>query len=153
VTKALNDFLNQQCQDKGLTLRSLSINSGLSPSTVHNIIRREKHPALLSLNRLADYLGVKREHLWQLAGLLGDMDYGQTTISDPQLRFHFARVDKLTEAERSLIVGIVKVVLTFLDKSKDPDFAEYIHRKYPGVEEDVITMVRDVLERPLNVPH
>lgn len=152
MTKELTDFLTQQCQDKGLSLRSLSINSGLSPSTVHNIIKRKKRPALLSLNRLADYLGVRREQLWQLAGLLGDMDYGQTAIGDPLVRFHFARVDKLAEAERDLIVGIVKVVLTFLDKSRDPDFVEYIHRKYPEVEEDLITMIQDILEHPPNVP-
>jgi len=151
MTKELNDFLLQQSKDKGLSLRSLSIESGLSSATVHGIINRQYQPTLFSLNRLADYLGVKREYLWQLAGLLEDMDYAQTTFGDPRLRFQFARVDKLTEAERNLTIGVVEVVITFL-KSKDNDynieFREYVHRKYPEVNEDVITMVQDVLEHP-----
>jgi lambda repressor-like predicted transcriptional regulator len=114
VTKELNDFLIQQCKDKGLSLRSLSINCGLSPGTVHNIIKRPYRPSLPSLNQLADYLGVKREYLWQLAGLLQDMDYAETTFGDPRLRFQFARVDKLPEAARNLIISMVEVFLTFL---------------------------------------
>lgn len=75
--------MRQQCQEKRLSLRSLSINSGLSPGTVHNIINRDYQPKLNSLNRLADYLGVRREYLWQLAGLLEDMDYSpETTLSE-----------------------------------------------------------------------
>jgi hypothetical protein len=41
--------------------------AGLSPATVHGIINRKYQPSLYSLNRLADYLGVRREYLWQLA--------------------------------------------------------------------------------------
>ena len=114
----LTEFLQQQCKERGLSLRSLSINSGLSPGTVHNIIKRQYQPTLFSLNRLADYLGVKREYLWQLAGLLEDMDYDdKTTFSDPQLRFHFARVDKLPRAARNLIISLIDAVTIFLEKS------------------------------------
>ncbi len=116
-TKELADFLLERCRERGLSLRRLSIKSGLSPATVHNIIKRKYQPTLFSLNRLADYLGVKREYLWQLAGLLEDMDYdSETTFSDPQLRFHFARVDKLPKAARSLIIGLIEAVIIFLDK-------------------------------------
>ena len=63
------------------------MNAGLSPGTVHNIINRQFQPTVFSLNRLADYLGVKRQYLWQLAGILEDMDYDQrTTFCDPRLR-------------------------------------------------------------------
>ena len=113
----LTNFLRQQCKERGLSLRGLSISSGLSPATVHGIIKREYQPTLFSLNRLADYLGVKREYLWQLAGLLEDMDYdATTTFSDPQLRFHFARVDKLPRAARNLIISLIEAVIIFLDK-------------------------------------
>lgn len=153
MTKELNDFLLQQCKDKGLSLRRLSLNSGLSPGTVHNIIKRNYKPTLYSLNRLADYLGVRREYLWQLAGLLEDMDYAQTTFGDPRLRSQFARVDKLPEAERNLIISIVEAVLTFLKtmargSDSDTSFAEYVRRKYPGVDEDTIIMMEDILEHP-----
>ena len=115
--KELTDFLLQQCKERGLSLRSLSINSGLSAGTVHSIIKRQYQPTLYSLNRLADYLGVKREYLWQLAGLLEDMDYGgKTTLGDPRLRFHFARVDKLPEAARNLVISIIGAVIIFLER-------------------------------------
>ncbi len=118
TNKELGDFLLQRCKERGLSLRSLSINSGLSPATVHNIIKRPYQPTLFSLNRLADYLGVKREYLWQLAGLLEDMDYdAEATFGDPQLRFHFARVDKLPKAARNLIISIIEAVIVYLETS------------------------------------
>ena len=111
----LADFLRKRCEETGLTLRSLSIKAGLSPATVHNILNRGYTPTLFSLNRLADYFGVKRQYLWQLAGLLEDMDYGpETTLSDPQLRFHFAQVDKLPEPARNLIIKIFAAIIAYL---------------------------------------
>ena len=116
ANKELGDFLLEQCKQRRLSLRSLSINSGLSAGTVHSIIKREYQPTLFSLNRLADYLGVKREYLWQLAGLLEDMDYDtETTFGDPQLRFHFARVDKLPRAARGLVISLIEAVIIFLE--------------------------------------
>ena len=114
--KELADFLLQQCKQRGSSMRSLSINAGLSPGTVHNIIKRKYQPTLFSLNRLADYLGVKRLYLWQLAGLLEDMDYNEETIfSDPRLRFHFAQADKLPETARNLIISIVAAIIAYIE--------------------------------------
>ena len=114
--KELGDFLLQRCKERGLSLRRLSIKSGLSPSTVHGIISREYQPTLFSLNRLADHLGVKRQYLWQLAGLLEDMDYdAKTTFGDPQLKFHFTQADKLPEAARNLIISIIAAIITYLE--------------------------------------
>ena len=116
TNQELGDFLLQRCKERGLSLRRLSINAGLSPATVHNIINRQYQPTLFSLNRLADYLGVKRQYLWQLAGLLEDMDYdAETTFGDPQLRFHFARVDKLPKAARNLIISNIEAVIVYLE--------------------------------------
>lgn len=116
MNNELNDFLLQQCKQKGLSLRRLSLNSGLSSGTVHNIIKRKYHATLFSLNRLADYLGVKREYLWQMAGLLEDMDYdSETAFNDPRLRFHFARVDKLPRAARNVIINMNEALIIFLE--------------------------------------
>ena len=110
--KELAEFLLQICKEQGLSLRRPSINSCLSPATVHNIIKREYDPTLYSLNRLSDYLRVKRQYLWQLAGLLEDIDYdAETKFGDPRLRFHFARVDKLPEPARNLIITIVAAII------------------------------------------
>jgi len=92
------------------------MSAGLSPSTVHGIINRKYQPTIFSLNRLADYLGVKRQYLWQLAGLLEDMDYDtKTTFGDPQLKFHFAQADKLPETGRNLITSIVATIIAYLE--------------------------------------
>jgi len=115
-TKELADFLLERCKELRLSLRSLSMNAGLSPSTVHSIINRKYQPTLFSLNRLADYLGVKRQYLWQLAGLLEDMDYdAKTTFGDPQLKFHFMQADKLPEAARNLIISIVAAIIAYIE--------------------------------------
>ena len=43
------------------------------------------------------------------------MDYdAKTTFGDPQLKFHFAQVDKLPEAARSLIISIIQEIITYL---------------------------------------
>jgi lambda repressor-like predicted transcriptional regulator len=119
VNKELSEFLTQQCEERGLSFRSLSVNAGLSPGTVHNIVRRKYRPNISSLNALADYLGVKREYLWQMAGLLEDMDYStETTFSDPQVRFHFAQVDKLPKEKRNVILSVIEALIVNL-KTED----------------------------------
>jgi transcriptional regulator with XRE-family HTH domain len=116
-TKELDDFLQRQCRERKLSLRRLSVKAGLSPGTVHNILKREYQPTLFTLNRLADYLGVQRPYLWQLAGLLEDMDYNTAiSIEDPQLKFHFSRVAKLPEDARSLVISLIEAVIIFFEK-------------------------------------
>ena len=117
ATEKLDDFLREQCRRRGLSLRRLSLKAGLSPGTVHSIIQRKYQPTLFSLNRLADYLGVRREYLWHLAGLLEDMDYdGTTTLGDPQLRFHFTQVDKLPKTTRNLIITLIEAVIIYHER-------------------------------------
>ena len=119
LNKELTDFLTQQCKERRLSFRSLSVNAGLSPGTVHNIVSGKYKPNISSLNALADYLGVKREYLWQLAGLLEDMDYStETTFSDPQVKFHFAQVDKLSKEKRNVILSVIEALVVNL-KSED----------------------------------
>ena len=113
--KELADFLAQQCEERGMSFRSLSVNAGLSPGTVHNIVRGKYKPKVSSLNALADYLGLKREYLWQMAGLLEDMDYStETTFGDPQVKFHFAQVDKLPREKRNVILSVIEALIVSL---------------------------------------
>ena len=115
LNKELADFLTRCCKERRLSVRSLSLNAGLSPGTVHNIVKGKHRPNVSSLNALADYLGVKREYLWQMAGLLEDMDYSTETIfGDPQVRFHFAQVDKLPRKKRNLILSVIETLMVNL---------------------------------------
>jgi len=107
----LAEFLKLKSKERGLSLRALSVKAGLSPSTVRNIINRHYDPTIFTLNRLADYLGVRRQYLWFLAGLLEDMDYSTEGISDPLLKHQFAEADALLEADRSLVVNVLKSLI------------------------------------------
>lgn len=114
--RELSDFLTKQCEERKLSFRSLSVNAGLSPGTVYNILRKTHRPAISSLNALADYLGVRREYLWQMAGLLEDMDYSsETAFSDPRVRFHFAQVDKLPKKKRDVILSVIETLIINLE--------------------------------------
>ena len=112
IGRELGDFLQQESRSRGLSLRRLSINSGLSPAAVHGIIRTGR-ATLPSLNNLADYLGVNRQYLWQLAGLLKSAETGFT---DARLRSLFARVDKLPDPARSLVSGVIEMVITYVER-------------------------------------
>jgi len=112
----LVDFLLEQCKERGLSVRRLSLNSGLSPATVHNIIRRKYKPTLHSLNRIADYLGVQRELIWRLAGLSDNPGnpHGDG-FSDIRLKSYFMRAAKLPKRGRDLVVGVIGQLLPFLE--------------------------------------
>jgi len=111
----LGKFLRVQCKEKNISLRSLSIQSGLSPATVHNIIQRKYQPTLFSLNRLADYLGFNRTYLWQLAGLIDGTDGDNDTSSDGlRLDYQFRQIAKLPPPSRNLVINIVETVLVCL---------------------------------------
>jgi len=110
----LSNFLLKEIQKRGLSGRKLSTYSGLSPATVHNIMNSTYMPTPNSLNKLADYLGVKRQFLWQLAGLLPEDE----TFTDDRLRYCFARVDKLPDASRTMVINMVDYLLTFLEEGE-----------------------------------
>jgi len=110
------------------------VNAGLSPGTVHNIVKGKHRPNVSSLNALADYLGVKREYLWQMAGLLEDMDYNtETTFGDPQVRFHFAQVDKLPRKKKNLILSVIEALMVNL--MAEDSFIEIEDATIPQIQE------------------
>jgi transcriptional regulator with XRE-family HTH domain len=112
--KELADFLSKLCKDKGLSLRSLSKNAGLSPSTVHSIINRGHEPSLYSLNQLADYLGVKRPYLWRLAGLLGDEDLAdRDNNQDPRMSYYLDKLSLLPDSAKELLIHIIDDIVSY----------------------------------------
>ena len=115
MKEELITFLLEQRKERELSLRSLSINSGLSPGTVHNIINRKYQPTLYSLNRIADYLGVKREFMWQLAGLIDNVDNpSEDASNNPRLEHHFARANKLPKEAREQLTSICEILIPLL---------------------------------------
>ena len=118
--KELVDYLRQQCKERRLSLRSLSVNSGLSPGTVHSITKRKYQPTLFTLSRLADYLGVRRQYMWRLAGLLEERDYdAETTFGDPHLRFLVGQADRLPARARELVITIISAIIAYTETGVD----------------------------------
>lgn len=107
----LANFLRQESRRKGISIRRLSVDSGLSPAAVQQILKRGR-ATLPSLNKLADYLGVKRQYLWQMAGLL---ESAETDFTDARLRSQFARVDKLPDSGRALVIRLIENAVTFVE--------------------------------------
>jgi len=95
-------------------LRRLSLNSGLSPGTVYSIINRKYQPTLYSLNQLADYLGVKREYLWNLAGLLEGAD---VMPGDTRLKSQLARANGLPDNIRDHVIAGIEQILALAEKA------------------------------------
>lgn len=113
----LGEFLRQECKRRGLSLRRLSVNSGLSPGTVHNIIQRKYQPTLSSLNCLADYLSVDRAFLWGLAGLIQNGHKPiEVLMADHRVRLHLARLNKLPDEAKDKIFDICDAMLSLLEK-------------------------------------
>ena len=122
--KRLVDFLIRTRKEKGLSFRSLSVKAGLSAGTVHSIVYREYEPSLYSLNRLADYLGVKRQYLWKLAGLLEDKDLDdKSNNADPRMSYYFEKLASLPKPARELISHIIGDIINYhsnLEESNSP---------------------------------
>ena len=86
----------------------------MNPGTVYGIINRKYQPTLYSLNRLADYLGVKREYLWQLAGLLEGTD---VMPGDTRLKSQIARVDGLPDNIKDHVIAGIEQILALAEKA------------------------------------
>jgi transcriptional regulator with XRE-family HTH domain len=110
----LREFLLETCRSRGLSLRRLSFDSGLSPGTVYSIINRKFQPTLYSLNKLADYLGVKREYLWHLAGLT---EGSESVPGDTRLKPLLARAEGLPEEIRDRVITCIEHILTLAEKA------------------------------------
>jgi len=46
------------------------------------------------------------------------------------------------------VIGIFSVLKSIVNNT---NFAEYVHRKYPELDEDVITMIEDLIERAAKI--
>jgi transcriptional regulator with XRE-family HTH domain len=112
--RRLGEFLVEACKARKLSLRRLSLNSGLSPGTVYSIINRKYQPNVYSLNQLADCLGVERPYLWQLAGLIEDTGI---LPGDIRLKSQIARAQELPEDARNLLYNVIEQILKHYKKT------------------------------------
>jgi transcriptional regulator with XRE-family HTH domain len=134
-----------------LTLKELSEKSGVSASHLGRIERGERFPSARILRKIAKPLGFEEGELFTLADYLSPQPHtGAGKPSVGQLDPYVAAVlsQEVVEVQRAVVT--ILTVFKSLAKTNDSNigFAEYVRRKYPEVEEDTITMIKDILEHP-----
>jgi len=132
-----------------LTLRELARAAGVSTSYLGRIERGERFPSGSVLRKITRPLGFEEGELFTLAGYLSPKpSTGAERPSVGQLDSYVAAVLSQEPVEAQRAVVAILSVLKIMARGSNESFAEYVHRKYPEVDEDTITMVENILEHP-----
>jgi transcriptional regulator with XRE-family HTH domain len=138
-----------------LTLKELAAASGVSASHLGRMERGERFPSARILRKIAKPLGATENELLTLAGYLSPQPAtGAERPSLGQLDPYVAAVLSQEPLEVQRAVVTILTIMKSMAKANDSNigFAEYVRKKYPGVDEDVTTMVQDLLEHPKAAP-
>ena len=133
-----------------LTLQQLAAKSGVSASHLARTERGERFPSARILRKIAEPLGFSETELFTLAHYLPQPSAVETETHigqlDPYVQWVLSQ--EPVETQRA-VIGILSILKSMAKGSQcNIEFAEYAHRKYAEVDEDVITMVKDILEHP-----
>lgn len=148
----LGRILKQRRMTVPLTLRELSATSGVSASHLGRIERGERFPSARVLRKLAPPLDSDESELLTLAGYLSPKPSAEaeTPPGAEQVDPYVASVLSKEPVRIQLAVISILTILKSIAKASvyDLSFAEYVRRKYPQADEDIIIMAQDVLEHP-----
>jgi len=134
-----------------MNLQDLAAKSGVSGSHLGRIERGEHFPSAHVLRKIAEPLGFGEEELFTLAGFISprpseEVERPSVGQLDPSVA---ALLSKEPVEIQRIVVALLSVLKSVARGSGcDIGFAEYVHRNYPQVDEDIITMVKDILEHP-----
>jgi len=134
-----------------LTLQQLSQASGVSPSHLGRIERRGRFPSARILGKVAKPLGFGDAELLALAGYLPPQPSAEAeTLSSGQLDPYVAAVlsQEPMDVQRAVITILTVMKSMAKGIGSDIEFGEYVRTKYPGVDEDTITLLEDILQHP-----
>jgi len=137
-----------------MTLQQLAAASGVSASHLGRIERGERFPSARILRKIAQPLGITESELFTLADYLPHEPSAVAKTELGRLDPYVASVllQEPVETQRTVvtILSILKSMAKNITKESgcDTGFAEYVHRRYPGADEDTITMMEDILEHP-----
>jgi len=147
-------ILRQQRIMRGLTLKQLSEMSGVSSSHLGRIERGERFPSAHILRKIAEPLGLAEGELFTIGGYLSPQpSTGAERSTVGQLDPYVAAVlsQEPVEVQRA-VVGILSMLKSIAQAhskpSEWPEFREYVRKKYPQLDEDIVTMVQDIVEHP-----
>lgn len=137
-----------------LSLRQLSETTGVSLAHLARIERGGRFPSAKILRRIAGPLGFEEIELLYQAGFLahippaaeGKQGVRQVRRVDPDVEMVLSKepveVQRTVVAILSILEGLARVHR----ERGNIEFAEYAHMKYPHIDDDLITMIEDILE-------
>jgi len=138
-------MLRQQRHMIELTLGKLAAKSGVSTSHLARIEKGNRFPSAGILRKIAEPLHFGETELLILAGYLSPEHEAQPSNLDPYVARALAQ--EPADVQRA-VVGIVTLLRRMEKEQKDMGFAEYAHRRYPQLDDDVITMIENIMEHP-----
>ncbi|GAJ12099.1 unnamed protein product [marine sediment metagenome] len=134
----------------GLTLKELAAKSDVSSSYLGRVERGERFPSATVLRKIAQPLGFGEAEVLALAGFMSPQSETESEAQLVRLDPYVAGVlsQEPVEVQRT-VVAILSILKSLAKGSNcNIDFAEYVHRKYPELDEDIITRVKDMLDHP-----
>ena len=140
----LGKMLKQRRVMIPLALQELSAQSGVSASHLSRIERGERFPSARILRKIAKPMDFEESELFSQAGFLSP----KPPIADSQDKYKVGRLDPYVSAllsKESLetqraVVDILSIIKTMAKGDGCAiGLADYIHKKYPGADDDIIT--------------
>ncbi|MBA7522837.1 hypothetical protein ES705_14957 [subsurface metagenome] len=140
-------MLKQHRLMAGLTLRELAAKAGVSSSHLARIEKGNRFPSGRILHKIVKALELDESQLLIVAGYLSPQPSGEEHALG-RLDPYVAKVlsGEPVETQRTIIA--ILTILKSMTKGSNIKFREYAHRNYPQLDEDIITMVEDMLEHP-----
>ncbi|MBA7536694.1 hypothetical protein ES705_28958 [subsurface metagenome] len=152
LKNGLGKILKQRRVMVPLTLQQLAATAGVSSSHLGRIERGERFPSAHVLRKIAQPLNSSEDELFTLAGYLSPQppSEAESKARLGQLDPYVAAVlsQEPVEIQRAAVNTLSVLKSMARGSDSDTSFAEYVHRKYPEVHEDVIVIMENLLEHP-----
>lgn len=145
----LAQILEQRRAMIPLTMSELAAKSGVSTSYLSRIKKGERFPSAGVLRRIVKALDLDETWLFTQVGYLSPSEAlpaGSETAPkrlDPYVAMVLSQ--EPIEVQRTVIALLTLLKSICKGIGCNMGFAEYIHKNYPEVDEDTITMVEDVI--------
>lgn len=134
----IGKILKQRRGEIPLSLQELSRASGVSPSYLGRVERGQRFPSARVLRKIAKPLEFSEIELLASGGYLS---FPPATEGP-----HVAGV--LSQEPVEIQRGVVTILSLLASMAEGIGFREYMRRNYPEVDEDLITMMEDLIEHP-----
>lgn len=156
LSNNLGATVKQRRLSLSLTLRALAARSGVSASQLSRVERGERFPSAHVLQKITRPLGFGEGELFTLAEYLSPQSSmiarKSSTYSSERLDPYVASVLASQPVKvQHTAIGILSILKSVAKGYQcNVEFAEYAHRRYPELDEDLITMIEDILKHPPN---